>query len=151
MNHIVLHCPDDGLDKFEEISFLLKIQREGKLGSLSEFLKISEERAYNRPGKESHADLTAKFLQKVKKYFDVRIFLIHLHCFIFDTVKPPFLFVQKKGGEAVGEGSEATQEDAPADGGAQAGPCGYVPNLLADTHIYQWAGVGFGDNETLLL
>ena len=24
MNHIVMHCPDSGLDKFEEISYLLK-------------------------------------------------------------------------------------------------------------------------------
>ncbi len=24
MNHIVTHCPDNGIDKFEEISYLLK-------------------------------------------------------------------------------------------------------------------------------
>jgi hypothetical protein len=24
INHIVLHCPEEGLDKFEEISYLLK-------------------------------------------------------------------------------------------------------------------------------
>lgn len=28
---------------------------------------------------------------------------------------------------------------------------GYVPDLLNDVKVYQWAGVGFGDNETLIL
>lgn len=35
MNHIVMHCPDSGLEKFEEISYLLKQQRDGKIESLS--------------------------------------------------------------------------------------------------------------------
>jgi hypothetical protein len=50
MNHIVTHCPDNGIDKFEEISYLLKQQREGKIASLSEFLRITEERPYSKPG-----------------------------------------------------------------------------------------------------
>ena len=46
-NHIVMHCPESGLDKFEEISYLLKQQRDGKIESLSDFLKVSEERTYS--------------------------------------------------------------------------------------------------------
>jgi Radial spokehead-like protein len=73
MNHIVMHCPESGLDKFEEISYLLKQQREGKIHNLSEFLRVTEDRQYCRPGKEMHVELTARYLSKAKKYFDVRL------------------------------------------------------------------------------
>ena len=56
MNHIVTHCPDNGIEKFEEISYLLKQQREGKIESLSEFLRIFEERPYAKPGVEVHGE-----------------------------------------------------------------------------------------------
>ena len=52
MNHIVMHCPDQGLDKFEEISLLLKLQRDGKIANLSEFLKVSDDKGYSKPGKD---------------------------------------------------------------------------------------------------
>ena len=26
-----------------------------------------------------------------------------------------------------------------------------MPDILSDSRVYQWAGIGFGDNETLLL
>jgi hypothetical protein len=31
MNHMVSHFPDNGIDKFEEISYLLKQERDGKI------------------------------------------------------------------------------------------------------------------------
>ena len=68
MNHIVMHCPEQGLDKFEEISYLLKQQKDGKIASLGEFLKVSEERAYSRPGKD---ESSVKYLNKAKKFFEV--------------------------------------------------------------------------------
>ena len=69
MNHIVSHCPENGIDKFEEISYLLKLQREGKITSLSEFLKIAEDRSYSRPAKvEAGAE---KYLQKAQKLWSV--------------------------------------------------------------------------------
>ena len=71
MNHIVLHCPESGLEKFEQISYLLKQQREGKVSNISEFLKLSDDRAYSRPGKEVHSEMTAKYLSKAKKFFEV--------------------------------------------------------------------------------
>jgi radial spoke head protein 4/6 len=30
-------------------------------------------------------------------------------------------------------------------------PTGYVPDLLNDVKVFQYAGVGFGDNETIML
>jgi len=72
MNHIVTHCPDNGIDKFEEISYLLKLQRDGKIKSLSDFLLVSEERGYSTPGKAIHGD-TEKYLAKAKKMFDVSL------------------------------------------------------------------------------
>jgi hypothetical protein len=70
MNHIVTHCADNGIDKFEEISYLLKLQRDGKISSLSDFLLVAENRAYSTPGKALHGD-TEKYLAKAKKMFDV--------------------------------------------------------------------------------
>ena len=29
-----------------------------------------------------------------------------------------------------------------------AGPCGYVPNMLEESKWFEWAGVGFGTEET---
>jgi len=75
MNHIVTHCPDNGIDKFEEISYLLKQQREGKIESLSEFLRITEERQYARPGKEIQGEESSNFFAKAKKLLDVSRFL----------------------------------------------------------------------------
>ena len=52
------------------------------------------------------------------------------------------ILIQKAGGQ--GEAEE----------GAEAGTAaaiGYVPDLLADSKIYQWAGIGFGETETLFL
>jgi hypothetical protein len=72
MNHIVMHCPEQGLDKFEEISFLLKQQKDGKIASLGEFLRVSEERPYCRPGKD---ESSVKYLNKAKKFFDVSIYI----------------------------------------------------------------------------
>ena len=43
MNHIVMHCPTDGLDKFEEISFLLKNKDKY---NLEDYLKVSEEKRH---------------------------------------------------------------------------------------------------------
>jgi hypothetical protein len=33
----------------------------------------------------------------------------------------------------------------------ESGPIGNVPNVIADSSIYQWAGIGFGESESVLL
>ncbi len=80
MNHIVTHCPDNGIDKFEEISFLLKQQRDGKIQSISEFLRVTDERPYSKPGKEIQGEEAAKYFAKAKKLLDVSYnFISDLH------------------------------------------------------------------------
>jgi hypothetical protein len=63
-----MHCPEDGLDQFEEISFLLKNK---ELIDINQFLRVNEERPYNRPNPEMTA-LTSKFIQKASKLFNVK-------------------------------------------------------------------------------
>ena len=96
MNHIVMHCPEQGLEKFEEISYLLKQQRDGKIESLSEFLKLSDERSYSKAGRD---ESTVKYLQKARKFFDVskmmmRIDLLY-HIFLNNPLKF-FYCIRKK-------------------------------------------------------
>lgn len=47
MNHIVMHCPDKGLDQFEEISYLIKNK---DTIDMSEFLRVVEKYNYNTAG-----------------------------------------------------------------------------------------------------
>ena len=42
------------------------------------------------------------------------------------------------GKKATADGEEEAEE------AAEAAPVGYVPDLLEDATIYQWAGIGFG-------
>ena len=41
--------------------------------------------------------------------------------------------------------------DDEAEEVAEAEPVGEVPDLLQDSYVYQWAGVGFGQQETYRL
>lgn len=50
---------------------MLKLQREGKVASLSEFLRISEERTYSKAGKGESS--SAKYIQKAGKFFSVSL------------------------------------------------------------------------------
>ena len=56
MNHIVLHCPDEGLEKFEEISYLIKHKDSI---DMNEFLKITGDLNYARPDTDMR-ELTMK-------------------------------------------------------------------------------------------
>ena len=67
INHIILHCPDKGLDQFEEISYLLKNKDDI---NIKDFLQIEDDRYYSIPQSEQ-AQLMAKFIAKIRKVFDV--------------------------------------------------------------------------------
>ena len=67
VDHIVLHCPDEGLDKIEEISFLLKNQ--DKI-SMEDYLRVDGNNHYSKPNSEIR-ELTMKYLSKAKKVFEV--------------------------------------------------------------------------------
>ena len=45
VNHIIMHCPENGLDKFEEISYLLKHK---ETMDINKFLKVTESYLYNQ-------------------------------------------------------------------------------------------------------
>lgn len=72
INHIVMHCPDDAIDKFEEISYLIKNSKEI---NIEEFLNLSQDRSYAKPGPEVKA-IVDKFVAKARKFFEVRRFSI---------------------------------------------------------------------------
>ena len=67
------------------------------------------------------AELTKDFIAKARKYFEKA--------------------VPAGGAEEEGEGG----------GGEAPAPVGFIQDLIADANIYQWAGIGFGESETLLL
>jgi len=67
MDFIVLHCPTEGLDKFEEISYLIKNKDTVKL---EEFLNIEDRPTHSFPNGD-RKEVVEKFLGLIKKYFEV--------------------------------------------------------------------------------
>lgn len=49
MDHIIMHSPNEALDKLEEVSFLIK--NDDKFG-IQNFLNVNKEYLYNQPGEE---------------------------------------------------------------------------------------------------
>ena len=98
---MILHYPENALDKLEEVSYLIRHGLE-----LNEYLKIEEVRTYVNFAQEEQP-----YINKAQKLFP----------------KP----VQ-------------ASEDGGDDGDASA-PVGTVQDLMAERHIYQWAGIGFGE------
>ena len=67
MNHIVMHCPDKGLDQFEEISYLIKMKDEMRM---DEFLRLVEKWEYNSQS-TYFTQVVNDYAQHAKKLFDV--------------------------------------------------------------------------------
>lgn len=67
VNHIVMHCPDKGLDQFEEISYLIKHKDNFKM---EEFLRIHEADNYNTPS-AAFKESVEKYAALAKKHFEV--------------------------------------------------------------------------------
>lgn len=53
MDHVIIHCPADALNKLEEISYLLK--NKDTLG-MTDFLKINQVPTYSSPADETHVE-----------------------------------------------------------------------------------------------
>ena len=106
IKQLILHYPDQALDKLEEVSYLLK---NADTIDIEKFLKVNDMRNY----KDVCCAMDA-YITQMKNTFGVR--------------KVP----------AEGEEEEAPEEQAPV---------GFVPDLLADAQMYQWAGIGFGQQE----
>ena len=58
IDHIVTHCPEEGLDKMEEISYLLK--NKDKI-NMKDFLKVDGDVHYSKPDLELR-ELTTKYI-----------------------------------------------------------------------------------------
>ena len=99
---LILHYPDNALEKLEEVSFLLKHQDKF---DMEKFLKMSDLRNYKEVCKQMDAYNT-----KMKSQFG--------------APKPS------------GEDDEAEVAEPDA--------VGEVPDLLQESYVFQWAGVGFG-------
>lgn len=104
---MILHYPENALEKLEEVSFLIRHGLE-----LNDYLKIEEIRSY-----VSYATEEQPYVNKASKLFP-------------------------KQAQASEEGGEE------ADAGA---PIGTVQDLMSERHIYQWAGIGFGEQEVYRL
>ena len=115
MGHIVVHCPEDALNKIEEISYLVKNKN---TMAIEEWLKTNEVHNYAKPSDPSTKMATEAHIESGRAHF-----------------------VSEKTVDEDGNEVEA--------GGS--GPIGNIPDLLADSKVWQWAGVGFGEYDTLLL
>lgn len=72
MNHIVIHCPDDALNKLEEISYLLK---HGDTLAIEDFLKVNEKRVYSEPASGDTVESTESVIESSQKFFKVSTIL----------------------------------------------------------------------------
>ena len=107
---LILHYPDQALDKLEEVSYLIK---HADTHSMDKFLKLSDTRDYKDVCKQMDA-----YINTMQTCFGRK--------------------------QPVPEGEEEPEvEEPPA--------VGLVPDLLADAQIYQWAGIGFGQQESYRL
>lgn len=104
---LILHYPDDALDKLEEVSYLTKYKESC---NLKEWLLIEE--MWNIKKQSANK---AEFVAKARKHFDLP--------------------------QPEEEGAEP----------AEIPTVNNVPDLLAQSRVFEWAGVGFGDKETYRL
>jgi hypothetical protein len=68
ITYIVMHCPDEGLKNFEEISYLIK--NKDKLCT-KQFLNVDDVRHNQAPSKACVKELTSKFITEARKFFEV--------------------------------------------------------------------------------
>jgi hypothetical protein len=101
--NLILHYPDQSLEKLEEVSYLLK---NADSYQIEQFLKIADMRNYK--------DICTQMADYTK------------------------MMQAQFGGKAAVDGEEEAEE------AAEAAPVGFVPDLLEDANVYQWAGIGFG-------
>lgn len=68
MSHVVKHCPQDALNKLEEVSYLIKNKDNI---NMSKFLKTEVAKDYAKPADESTRQATQDFISKSKAFFSV--------------------------------------------------------------------------------
>ena len=70
MDHIVYHCPQDALNKLEEISYLLK---EGNTSKLEHFLLTNKVETYCKPSDSGTKEATKSYVYRSKQMFKVNM------------------------------------------------------------------------------
>lgn len=119
MDHIILHCPNEALNKLEEISFLIK--NNDNYG-IQNFLEINKVQLYNQPGEATIKAATGEYIKDAKFFFEVSL---HLILYLF-------FFILKGKAPAEGEeGAEDAEPEAAAD--EEILKVGFVPDLMADS------------------
>ena len=103
--HMILHNPEQALERFEEVSFMIKQGRDP-----NEFITCDDFHDYREVSKDQEEYVT--------------------------STKP--LFAQ---GEPDEDGNIAQPDPLVTQ----------VQDLMEETRIYQWAGIGFGEQETYRL
>ena len=67
-DHIIVHCPEDSLNKLEEISYLLKHQ---DTIAIDKFLNVNARPSYSQPANEETKKSTCESIELSKAYFKV--------------------------------------------------------------------------------
>ena len=98
---LILHYPDQALEKLEEVSYLLKHNDTLKL---EDFLKVSDMRNY-----KNVCEQMTSYIAQMREHF----------------------------------GQKKADDDDPDAEPEAAAPVGFVPDLLEEAQVWQWAGVGF--------
>ena len=75
MDHIIIHCPDDSLNKLEEISYLIKHK---DTHAIDEFLKTHQIPVYAKPADEITCENSQPSIDASKDFFKVSLFFIFI-------------------------------------------------------------------------
>ena len=103
--HFILHSPDKAVERFEEISYLIKQGRDP-----NEFFQCNDIRNY-----QSLAEESKEYVEKTMEYFPAQ--------------------------EIDDEGNVAQPDPLATQ----------VQDMMAESRIFAWAGIGFGEQETYRL
>ena len=68
MDHIIIHCPNDALNKLEEISYLIKHK---DTHAIDEFLKTHKIPVYAKPADEITVENSQSSIDSSKDFFKV--------------------------------------------------------------------------------
>jgi hypothetical protein len=73
MDFLVINYPDEALEKFEEVSYLIKL---GSIEKLEQFLCTEDRRTYSQHCPAA-AKVTASYIERVNGFFQVIIIIKH--------------------------------------------------------------------------
>lgn len=93
MDHIVSHCPDEALNKLEEISYLIKKGDQAQIGN---FLELNRKKLYNTPGEEQIKKASDQYIKDAKLYFEVSLFIRVIFILILNRKRNKLQMVKRE-------------------------------------------------------